>query len=188
MEVKPGCGGVGRCCAASRLGRQQRRLGRGAHTPRREGGGDRGGSPGSGAVRRTPLSGRQEGKTPFFEAADLGGRESFRGLTTRRFTGDAAVYGNVEVRLPLAGSWGVVGLADIGRVYLEGEESNRWHLGVGGGIWLSSSGHLVTATLASGGEPIRFYVHTGFHFRARSRADQAAFTHLTISRKVAFLP
>jgi hypothetical protein len=107
---------------------------------------------------------RMFGTYPFFEAADIGGRESFRGLTTRRFTGDAAVYGNSEVRLRLAGSWGLLGLVDIGRVYLDGEKSNLWHFGAGGGIWISTSGHLVTATVASGGEPLRFYVHTGFHF------------------------
>ncbi|HEY9382339.1 MAG TPA: BamA/TamA family outer membrane protein [Gemmatimonadales bacterium] len=113
---------------------------------------------------------RMFGTYPFFEAADIGGWESFRGFTTRRFTGDAAVYGNADLRLNLGKlgigpkRWGVLGLADIGRVYLEGESSSRWHTAFGGGLWTMFSGHLVSATAASGGERLRFYVKSGFHF------------------------
>jgi outer membrane protein assembly factor BamA len=113
---------------------------------------------------------RMFGTYPFFEAADIGGWESFRGFTTRRFTGDAAVYGNADLRLNLGSlgigpkRWGVLGLADIGRVYLEGETSHRWHTAFGGGVWTMFSGHLVSATAASGGERLRFYVKSGFHF------------------------
>jgi hypothetical protein len=35
------------------------------------------------------------------------------------------------------GTWGVEGFADTGRVWLEGETSDTWHVGVGGGIWVS---------------------------------------------------
>ena len=110
------------------------------------------------------------GNYPYFAAADLGGKESLRGYTTRRFTGDAAVYGNAELRLNLGDlgvgphRWGVLGLADVGRVFLEGESSDRWHRGFGGGMWTTLSGHLITATLAGAGERLRFYVNSGFHF------------------------
>ncbi len=110
------------------------------------------------------------GTYPFFEAADIGGWQSIRGFTTRRFTGDAAVYGNVDLRLNLGDlglgpdRWGILGLADLGRVYLEGEQSDRWHTAFGGGLWTTFSGHVVTATLAGGGERLRFYVKSGFHF------------------------
>jgi hypothetical protein len=106
------------------------------------------------------------GTYPFFEAAHIGGRESLRGLTTRRYAGDAAVYGNSELRLKLNQNWGVLGLADVGRVFLEGESSNQWRAAVGGGIWIAplTGNHMISATLAGSGERLRFYVNTGFHF------------------------
>ena len=110
------------------------------------------------------------GAYPYFEAADLGGWESFRGNTTRRFTGDAVVYGNLDLRLNLGDlgfgpdRWGILGLADIGRVFLDGEHSAKWHHGFGGGLWTTFSGHVVTASVAAAGESLRFYVKSGFHF------------------------
>jgi hypothetical protein len=111
------------------------------------------------------------GAYPFFEAATVGGRYSLRGVRSRRFAGDASLYGNLELRLNLKtlglGNWGMLGLTDLGRVYLAGETSNRWHSAVGGGLWTTLSGgqHVITATLAgSRGEPLRFYVISGFHF------------------------
>ena len=105
------------------------------------------------------------GSYPFFEAADIGGKETLRGLTTRRYTGDAALYGNSEVRLKF-GSWGVLGLADVGRVFREGESSASWRVGLGGGIWIAprNGRHMLSAIMAGSGERLRLYVNTGFHF------------------------
>lgn len=80
------------------------------------------------------------GRHPFHEAASLGGAESLRGLLRQRYLGDASAYGNAELRLllvrrdhALAPRFGVFGLADLGRVFLEGESSELWHTAVGGG-------------------------------------------------------
>ena len=61
-----------------------------------------------------------------------------------RYAGDAAAYGSVELRLALGrmklvlpADFGVFGLADGGRVFLDGESSDRWHGAVGGGVWLA---------------------------------------------------
>jgi hypothetical protein len=113
---------------------------------------------------------RMLGTYPYFEAADLGSWTSFRGFTTRRHTGDAVVYGNVDLRANLGAlgvgppHWGVLGLADVGRVFLEGEDSRRWHTAFGGGLWTTLGGHLFSATAASGGERLGFFVKSGFHF------------------------
>ncbi|HEV8149925.1 MAG TPA: BamA/TamA family outer membrane protein [Gemmatimonadales bacterium] len=111
------------------------------------------------------------GTYPFFEAVSIGGRYSLRGLTSRRFAGDAAVYGNLELRFNFKrfglGNWGILGLTDFGRVYLAGETSTRWHTAVGGGLWTAISRHqrVLSATLAgTRGEPVRFYVNSGFQF------------------------
>jgi hypothetical protein len=84
------------------------------------------------------------GRYPFFEAAFIGGPDTVRGLRRQRYAGDAAVFGNAELRLPLFRftlllpiRFGVLGLADTGRVYLKGQSSNKWHTGVGGGAWFS---------------------------------------------------
>jgi hypothetical protein len=84
------------------------------------------------------------GRYPYFEAARIGGGGSVRGYSTGRFMGDAGVFGQAELRVPLAtaklvvpGTLGVLGLADAGRVYLDGESSDTWHSGFGGGIWFA---------------------------------------------------
>jgi hypothetical protein len=84
------------------------------------------------------------GRYPLHEAPTLGGGDTVRGMRRQRYAGDASLYGNSELRLRLlrdGGSMpidlGVLGLADAGRVFVEGEASNRWHTGVGGGLWIS---------------------------------------------------
>jgi surface antigen Omp85-like protein len=84
------------------------------------------------------------GKLPFFLAPTLGGLHTLRGYRPDRFAGDAAVYGSTDLRIPLTriklvvpGQQGVFGFADGGRVYLEGESSDKWHSAIGGGIWFS---------------------------------------------------
>jgi hypothetical protein len=101
---------------------------------------------------RPTLSARIGGKKvfgdyPFQESAFIGGaRQDFtvRGLRGQRYAGDAAAYGNLELRLRLFRAplivptqVGVFALADAGRVFLEGETSRRWHHGLGGGIWVA---------------------------------------------------
>jgi hypothetical protein len=110
------------------------------------------------------------GPYPFFESAELGGRYTFRGFTTTRFRGDAIAYANSELRLDLGGAlpgdWGLIGLADIGRVFYNGEKSSRWHTGAGGGVWAAFSDRtrVVTLTAANAGERTKIYLHLGFHF------------------------
>lgn len=84
------------------------------------------------------------GQYEFFNAAALG-RETLRGYRRTRFLGDEALYHNVDLRIKLAsfrtylfpGSLGVVGFHDVGRVWLEGEQSSKWHRGIGAGIWVA---------------------------------------------------
>lgn len=81
--------------------------------------------------------GRVWGRYLFHEAAFLGGFSTVRGLPAQRYAGDAALYGNAELRLRPAGFLGVFALVDTGRVFLEGESSRRWHTGLGGGAWVA---------------------------------------------------
>ena len=67
-----------------------------------------------------------------------------RGYRARRYLGDASAWGNAGPAAAglahhpvLPGAWGINGFGDVGRVWLEGESSDTWHPGVGGGLWLS---------------------------------------------------
>ena len=61
---------------------------------------------------------------------------------------------------------GVFGLTDVGRVFLSGESSERWHSAVGGGVWVSLAKPENTPSLAfahSEGH-LRLYFQGGFTF------------------------
>jgi len=113
------------------------------------------------------------GRYPFFESAFVGGAATVRGLREQRYAGDAALYGNAELRLRLGrfylalpGDFGVFGLADVGRVYLEGESSDRWHTGIGGGVWFAflDRANTVTVAVARGDDRTALYVRAGFGY------------------------
>lgn len=98
------------------------------------------------------------GRYPFFEAAFLGGSampsldpagatgggNMLRGYDVNRFAGDASAVGNADLRVELGRysailplRFGLLGIADVGRVFLASETSNRWHWSAGGGLWLA---------------------------------------------------
>jgi hypothetical protein len=116
---------------------------------------------------------RALGTYPFHEAAFLGGAETVRGLRAQRYAGDAAAWGGAELRLRLGrayvlvpGELGVFGLADVGRVWLEGEESDEWHPAFGGGLWFSflERANTLTVAVARSRERTGLYVRTSFAF------------------------
>jgi hypothetical protein len=114
------------------------------------------------------------GAFPFFESAFIGGASTIRGLRTQRYAGDAAVYANAELRarlgryfLVLPGTFGVFALGDVGRVYLDGESSNKWHTGVGGGLWFAflDPANTVSVAVARGDDDrTALYIRAGFSY------------------------
>ena len=111
------------------------------------------------AMLAARVGGRQVwGEYPWFEAAFIGGSRNLRGYRKNRFGGDSSLYGSLEARLWLfrgrliaPGRWGVFGLTDVGRVYLEGESSDEWHASYGGGIFFQM--HTLNTDLPRGGGP-----------------------------------
>lgn len=81
----------------------------------------------------------------FFQANKLGLKTNLRGYSQDRFAGDDMVYQNTDFRLRLArfqsyflgGEFGILGFNDFGRVWVAGENSNKWHHGYGGGFWVA---------------------------------------------------
>lgn len=113
------------------------------------------------------------GRYPFFESAFVGGASTVRGLREQRYAGDAALYGNAELRarlgrffVVLPGEFGVFGLADAGRVFLEGESSDQWHTGVGGGIWFAflETANTISVAVARGDGRTALYLRAGFAY------------------------
>ncbi len=113
------------------------------------------------------------GTFPFQQAAYIGDQRTVRMGRQNRYGGDASVWGNAEVRfglsrlfLLLPAQIGLFALGDVGRVFLEGEDSNRWHWAAGGGVWLSFVGRMATANLAvaAGDERVAVYFGSGFAF------------------------
>ena len=83
------------------------------------------------------------GPFPYFDAAFLGGSETFRTEERQQFAGDASLYGSSELRVPIAKfpfilplDVGVLAFADVGRVYVNGNSPGGWHSAEGAGFWV----------------------------------------------------
>lgn len=120
------------------------------------------------------LGGRHTfGSFPFFDAATVGSSTNLRGFRSNRFAGRSSAYVNAELRLKLfdvssilaVGHLGVLGFVDSGRVWTDGEQSNEWHYGYGGGIWFDFANvFVITATLGMSEEGNDERVGFGFQF------------------------
>src|SRR4029077_17733879 len=80
-------------------------------------------------------------------SAFVGGSSTLPGYHSKRFAGDASLYGGAQLRLTvgtvflaLPAVWGVYGDLGAGRVYVDGESPGGWHSGGGGGGWLGFLG------------------------------------------------
>jgi hypothetical protein len=132
-------------------------------------------SPGSGNPTLAVRVGgkRLWGTFPYSDAAFLGGSENVRGLLEQRFAGDASAYGSAELRFFLTRffllfpmDFGVFGLSDVGRVFMDGQSPGGWHTSFGGGILLAPVTRSATLRLsiAESAEGRAFYVGMGFAY------------------------
>jgi hypothetical protein len=144
------------------------------------------GTPGERGVTLGLSAGGQRvfGKYPFFEAAFLGGKTPFsalepgsgaavRGLPPQRYAGDGSLFGGADLFLSLVntkilvpGTLGLTGFYDTGRVFLEGETSNKWHYGYGGGVFFTTPArhNLVSFVVGRSEGNTAYYVRAGFGF------------------------
>ena len=113
------------------------------------------------------------GRFPFQEAAYIGDASTVRLGRQNRFAGEASLYAQSELRLFLArfyllapADFGILGLADVGRVFLDGEESDRWHAAGGGGVWASflDRAYMVRLSVAASSERTAVYLGIGRGF------------------------
>ncbi|HEV8273547.1 MAG TPA: BamA/TamA family outer membrane protein, partial [Chitinophagaceae bacterium] len=78
----------------------------------------------------------------FFQAVDIG-NNNLHGFRANRYLGKSSLYGSTELRYRLfnlksyliPGPVGLTGFFDIGRVWLDGEDSKVWRKAYGGGFY-----------------------------------------------------
>ena len=110
----------------------------------------------------------------FYQGATLGGDYDLRGFRNERFLGNQSFFQSSDLRwnigkinktiVPM--SYGILAGFDYGRVWLDGEKSNKWHQSFGGGIWLNGL-NVITARITyfkSAYEIARLAFGLGFGF------------------------
>lgn len=109
----------------------------------------------------------------FFQGAELGGNNGLRSFRDYRFIGRSSLFQNSEIRwnfgkvkngfVPI--DFGILGGYDYGRVWMDNDNSGKWHQSVGGGIWISALETLsIRAAYFTGSEGGRFTAGAGFWF------------------------
>lgn len=81
----------------------------------------------------------------FYHAASVGGNESLRGFRNDRFLGETSFFHSTDLRVGITKfrtnfvpiRLGVTGGFDYGRVWVEGEDSNKIHTSYGGSVFLN---------------------------------------------------
>lgn len=119
------------------------------------------------------------GDFTFYQASSIGGNSGLdrlgtvRGYGRDRFAGRSSLYQNNEIRMRILKvpfyympfEIGISGHFDQGRVWIDGEDSNKWHKGVGGGLWITPFGRWVfTAVYTKSEEEGIYNLNLGFLF------------------------
>ncbi|QJX48298.1 hypothetical protein HMJ29_15760 [Hymenobacter taeanensis] len=110
---------------------------------------------------------------PFYKFTSIGLREGLRGYYRNRFTGDASLYFNSELRLALGHvstsflpfSYGVFGFYDRGRVYFNGSSPGGWHDGYGAGFYIAPVSDQFALSVSYQKSPENGLIQFGLGFR-----------------------
>ena len=113
------------------------------------------------------------GDFEFFQASRLDGFNTLRGYRRFRFAGESSFYHQVDLRIDLfewqnyllPSSVGLILFNDIGRVWVDNEDSNTLHHGYGAGIYLTPLNMLaINILMANSEEGFLPLVKFGFYF------------------------
>ncbi len=109
----------------------------------------------------------------FYQAASIGGDEGLRGFRNQRFTGKQSFFQSSDIRYAMGAlenniipvQYGFFAGFDYGRVWVENDISNKWHISQGGGLFLNTAEKLATSVgIFHANEGMRFYFKMGFDF------------------------
>lgn len=112
------------------------------------------------------------GTYPFFDACYLGGKENLRSYVLERFSGDASLFFQSDLRLPISnikiivnGKLGILAFAETGKVFTDIPDK-KWHPSFGSGIWFSAIKNTfnIVYNIGFSDELISHYVQTRFGF------------------------
>ena len=115
-----------------------------------------------------------EGSPEFYQLASMGGGINYRAARIDRYLGNTLFTHNIDLRM-MGFAFGkkeapsVAGFIlgfDYGRVWLDGEEeSGKWHVGYGGGLWAAPLGAtILSLTYFQDSEQKRIAFAAGFPF------------------------
>jgi len=106
---------------------------------------------------------------PFYVGATVGGQNSLRGYNDGRFSGDAAVFGQAELRLLitklhliLKSKLGINLFVETGRVFTENDASKKWHPSYGAGLWVAYLNSTIIGTTYIAFSPETTIFNLGF--------------------------
>jgi outer membrane protein assembly factor BamA len=115
--------------------------------------------------------GRVLGNFPFYKALFLGGIENLRGYSRERFSGNASLFTQAELRIFLSnwkilipGKFGIHFFGETGRVYTENDNSKKWHPSYGGGLWMSFLNRQVNLSFSAASSPESTLLYFGTKF------------------------
>ncbi|QHS56641.1 BamA/TamA family outer membrane protein [Mucilaginibacter sp. 14171R-50] len=112
------------------------------------------------------------GKPAFYQSMFLGGQGNLLGYLQYRFAGKHMIYNNLQGRVKLfniasyiiPGQLGLSGFYDTGRVWADEDKSDKWHHGIGGGLYFSPAGLTILQVLA-GHSDEGWYPYISLNFR-----------------------
>ena len=109
----------------------------------------------------------------FYQAASIGGNDGLRGFRNQRFSGQKSLFQNTDLRftfnsmktniIPI--KLGVYSGFDYGRIWIKGDESDKWNNSYGGGIFVNGA-DLLSANLGlfNSSDGLRLAFSLGFQF------------------------
>lgn len=114
-----------------------------------------------------------DGSPEYYQLAAMGGRTNYRAARADRYRGNTMFVHNIDLRFlgfalgkkeaPTVAGF-ILGM-DYGRVWLEGEDSDVWHVGYGGGLWAAPLGAtILSLTYFQDSEQKRIAFAAGFPF------------------------
>jgi len=112
------------------------------------------------------------GNPAFYQHLFLGGQGNLLGFRQFRFAGQHSFYNNLELRAKLGdfisyvlpGQVGLIGFYDTGRVWNTNEKSDKWHHGMGAGMYFSPAS-LAVFRFVMGKSTEGWYPYVSMSFR-----------------------
>lgn len=117
--------------------------------------------------------GHNFGDFEIHQAQYLGNDDHLRGYRKYRFAGKTKLYNNMELRWRISsfktylfpGSFGMHAFFDVGRVWADNDDNEKWAKGYGGGIWFAPFNRAVlTISYAASKEDRMPLVSLGWSF------------------------